>query len=80
MVSTSKDVVKSKAVGSTVCLPFKIEGVFVEALVDTGSQSTIISCSMLHSIAHQWKEQGLTPPILELPTARLFGKDGRGGR
>ena len=60
-------------------LPAKIEGVLVEALGDTGSQSTIISRSMMHSIAHQRKEPGLTPPTLELLTARLFGKDGCGG-
>ena len=32
---------------------------------------------MLHSIARKQKEGGLPPPTLELPTARLFGKDGR---
>ena len=36
-----------KAAGSTVCLPIKIGGVNMEELVDTGSQSTIISRSML---------------------------------
>ena len=49
MVPTSKDVVKSKAVGSTVYLPVKIEGTSVEALLDTGAQSMIISHSVSSS-------------------------------
>ena len=72
--------VETEAVGSTLCLQVSVEGVPVDAAVETGSQSTIISCSMLHSIAHKQKEGGLPPPTLELPTARLFGKDShRGG-
>ena len=69
----------SKAVGATVCLPITIEGVAVEALVDTGSQSTVISRSMLHKIARHVRSKGEPLPILEKPTVRLFGKDGAGG-
>lgn len=70
---------RSKAVGPTVCLSITIEGVPADALVDTGSQSTIISRSMLHDIGRQLKSKGQPVPTLERPTVRLFGKDGAGG-
>ena len=57
----------------------KIGGVVVEAFVDTGSQTTIISRSMLHSIVQHAKSCGSPLPVLEPPTVRLFGKDGRSG-
>ena len=69
VVSSSVQCVETEAVGSTLCLQVSVEGVPVDALVDTGSQSTIISRSMLHSIARKQKEGGLPPPTLELPTA-----------
>jgi len=68
----------SKAVGPTVFLPIMIEGVSVEALVDTGSQSTIISRSMLHEIGRHVRSKGKSLPTLERPTVCLFGKDGAG--
>jgi len=51
----------------------------VEALLDTGSQSTIISRSMLHEIGQHARSKGQPLPTLERPTVRLFGKDGAGG-
>ena len=39
-----------KAVGPTVYMLVKVCGVLVEAMVDTGSQSTIISRSLLQEI------------------------------
>ena len=59
-------------------MPITIEGVTVEALVDTGSQSTIISRSLLHEIGQHMKSKGPLP-IIERPTVHLFGKDGAGG-
>ena len=79
VVSSSVPCVETEAVGSTLSLQVSVEGVPVDVLVDTGFQSTIISRSMLHSIACKQKEGGLPPPTLELPTARLFGQDGRRG-
>ena len=76
---SASDNVRSKAVGPTVCLPITIEGVTVEALVDTGSQSTIISRAMLKEIGRHQKCQGKPLPVLERPVVRLFGKDGAGG-
>ena len=68
-----------KAAGPTLFLKVQIGGVPVEAMVDTGSQSTIISRSLLHKIGRCRKSKGEPLPALEKPTARLFGKDGEGG-
>ena len=68
-----------KAVGPTLFLKVQVGGVPVEAMVDTGSQSTIISRSLLHKIGRCRKSKGKPLPALEKPTARLFGKDGEGG-
>ena len=69
------------AVGSTVSLEVRIEDVPVEAMVDTGAQSTIISRATLNAIGAHLKERGQPLPKLELPTVHLYGKDGRkGGR
>ena len=67
------------AVGPTVHLSVKIGGVPVEAMVDMGSQSTIISRSLLHEIGRLRNVKGESLPVLERPTARLFGKDGESG-
>lgn len=61
-----------KAAGPTVYLSVKVGGVSVEAMVDTGPQSS------LHQIGRQMKSQELPVPVLEKPTAHLFGKDGAG--
>ena len=42
----------SEAVGPTLQLNVHIEGLPVDAMVDTGSQSTIISRAMLQKVAH----------------------------
>ena len=65
-----------KAVGPTVYMSVKVGGVPVEVMVDTGSQSTIISRSLLHELGRHMKSNGQPLPHLERPTARLFGKDG----
>ena len=67
-----------KAVGPTIYMPVRLGGIVVEAMMDTGSQSTIISQSLLQ-IARSLKAAGNPLPVLELPTVRLFGKDGAGG-
>ena len=69
----------SSAVGPTLVLPVQIEGVQVSALVDTGSQSTIISRQVLHEIGKRLHSQGKPLPKLEKPSARLYGKDGQRG-
>ena len=59
------------AVGSTVSLEVRIEDVPVEAMVDTGAQSTIISRATLHAIGAHLKERGQPLPKLELPTVHV---------
>ena len=46
-------------------------------MLDTGAQPTIISRSALHDIDRDLHEAGKKLPPLELPTVRLFGKDGQ---
>ena len=70
---------KAQVIGPMVFVDVNIEGLIVAAMVDTGAQSTIISRETLHSIVQHMKDQGRDPPPLELPTVRLYGKDGRRG-
>ena len=70
---------EAQTVGSLLHLDLCIEGVPIKAMVDTGAQSTIISRSTLHSVVHHLQQQGREEPQLELPTARLYGKDGKEG-
>ena len=56
-----------------------VEGVLMIAILDTGAQSIIISRSALHDLSSHLCQVGEALPILELPTARLFGKDGLKG-
>ncbi len=67
------------AVGPTLYLEVLIDGVHVDAMVDTGSQSTIISRALLHAIGRHRHQQGGELPELEKPTVKLFGKDGKKG-
>ena len=67
----------SGAVGPVMSLKVKIEGVEVDAMVDTGSQSTVISCSMLHKIRWHLKSQGKIFPKLSRPHLQLYGKGGK---
>ena len=69
----------TSAVGPTLLLELQIEGVKVNALVDSGSQSTIISRRVLQDIGKHFHSQGRPPPQLEKPSARLYGKDGQRG-
>ena len=65
------------AVGPTLYVDLTIEGVPVQAMVDTGSQSTIISRDLLHQIGKHLISQGKSLPQLKVPTVRLYGKDGK---
>jgi hypothetical protein len=67
---------ETKSVGPTLHLPVIVGGVPVEAFVDTGSQSTIISRSMLHSIVQYLKSRDLPLPVLKKPTVRQDGCSG----
>ena len=73
------DNLPSSAVGPTLLLALQIEGVQVSSLVDTGSQSTIISRQVLHAIGKHLHSQRKPLPQLEKPSARLYGKDAQKG-
>ena len=49
----------------------------VTAVVDSGSQATIISRGFLHQIGQRLYHQGCPLPLLELPTMKLYGKGGK---
>ena len=66
VVSASE--VQARAVGS-----------LLEVMVNTGAQFTIVSRSTLHKVMNNLKHIGQEPPKLELPTVRLYGKDGQKG-
>ena len=65
------------AIGPTLFLNVSIEGEKVEAMVDCGSPTTIISRSLLYSIARNMQSQGREPPELTRPVLKLYGKDGK---
>ena len=49
-------------------------------MVDTGSQSSIISPSLLHRVGLQLRKQGKLVPKLQPASVRLYGKDGAAGQ
>ena len=64
------------AVGPSYWLQTSVEGVVVPALVDTGSQSTIISRSLLHKVFCHLKHAGRDLPKREYPCTKFKGKGG----
>ena len=66
------------AIGPTLVLNIVIEGEPVEAMVDSGSQSTIVSRETLHRIGRRLARQGQPLPLLETVSGiKLWGKDGK---
>jgi hypothetical protein len=62
------------AIGPTLLLDVMIEGEPVEAMVDSGSQSTIISRETLHKIGRRLSRQGQPVPLLEVDKALGKGR------
>ena len=66
------------AISPTLVLDITIEGEPVQAMVDSGSQSTIISRETLHRIGRRLSKQGQPLPLLEAVSGiKLWGKDGK---
>ena len=61
------------AVGPSYCLDVLVEGVTVSAMVDTGSQSTIVSRTLLHKVFKHLEREGKALPKLERPSTKLLG-------
>ena len=62
------------AVGPMLFLDVYVEGEKVEAMVDCGAPTTIISCRLLHSVAKNMQQQ---EPELKRPVLKLYGRDGK---
>jgi hypothetical protein len=74
VVGTTKE---AMAIGPTMHLPVTVEGVAVEGVVDTASQSTIISRNFLHVIGQCLRRQGKPLPVLVKPHPyKFYGKGG----
>ena len=57
-------------------LDVSVGGLVVSALVETGSQSTIISCAFLHKVFAYMRSLGNTPPRLQEPCSTFKVKGG----
>ena len=77
--SGNVNVVKG-AVGPTLLLELFVEGLKATAVVDTASNSTIISRPMLHGIKRHLESLGKPTPKLQLPCIPLYGKEGTKGK
>ena len=64
------------AVGSAYLLDVSVGGLVVSALVDTGSQSTIMSRAFLHKVFAHMRGLGDTQPRLQEPCTKFKGKGG----
>ena len=68
------------AISPTLELDVVVGGVAAIAMVDTGSQSSIISRSLCHKIGRQLRRLGKPVRTLEPVSVRLYGKDGAAGQ
>lgn len=76
----SSDSCMSNAVGSTTSFESQIENVSVGALMDSGSQSTIISCANLQRVARHLHSNDKQLPKQVLPQVKVYGKDDKIGK
>ena len=69
----------ANAVGVTLEVKVSIEGVPVKALVDTGAQSIIIFHEVLHTVVKHMHKERRAPPVMKLPSVKLYEKSGKEG-
>ena len=72
----SVQVVTGKAIGPTMVVDVEVEGVLVSAVVDTGSQLTIISRPFLHKVKRHLESKGESIAQLELTRTAFYGMSG----
>ena len=65
------------AVGPELSVTVCVEGVPVDAVVDTGSQATIVSRSFLAEIEQRLEGEGRQSLARRKPQVRLYGKSGK---
>ena len=63
-------------VGPSYWLDVLVEGIAVSAMVDTESQSTIVSRTLLHKVFKRLEREGKALPKLGFPSTKLKGKGG----
>ena len=68
---------KAKAVGPTFWLNVTVEGIPMDAILDSGSESTIISRHLLHQVFRHRGQLGVPEPKLKVPSVKRYGKDGK---
>lgn len=54
-----------------------VEGVPLDAMIDSGSESAIISRRTLHQVFQHCRQLGIPPPKLSEPSITLYGKSGK---
>ena len=64
-------------IGPTLFLDTSVEGEKMEAMVDCGCPTMIISRSLLNAISRNMQCQRREPPELTQPACKLCGKDGK---
>ena len=74
---TLRPLEKRKLLDPTLWLNVTVEGVPIDAMVDSGSESTIISRRMLHQVFYHCRQLGVPEPKLKVPSIKLYGKDGK---
>ena len=66
----------SEAIGPVMYLKVEVKGVPVDAIIDCGSQSSIISRELLHKVGHALYREGKPLPTLARPMHMFSGKGG----
>ena len=80
--TASVDVVTVSTVGAKGSLLracVEIEGLPVEAVVDTGAQCTVISRELLRNLGRHMRERKMELPKCAPPSVKLVGRGGKGG-
>jgi hypothetical protein len=66
----------SKLAGAILCVDLEIECFPVEAIVDTGTQCTVISRHLLHQVGRNLQSKGEDLPAVQPPSLKLSGRSG----
>ena len=65
--------------GALLKVNLEVEGLPVQAVVDTGVQCTVISRQLLKQLGKHLREQGEVLPKCIPPSIKLYGREGHGG-
>ena len=76
-VSTVASTTEIGVIGPTLFLDTSVEGEKMEAMVECGCPTTIISRSLLNAISRNMQCQQREPPELTQPACKVCGNDGK---